>query len=345
MFRRKDNGLWVEVIREYDGKRVSPPKYIYGRTQAEVKKKINEYRGKQENKKCFGPIAEEWSEQHFPTLYPSTVRGYTASFNRAIERFGDMPISDITPQQINELLHNLINEGFGKKVIATQRNVVNMILNYAVMKSLISYNPCTAIKLPRGLRSEHRHLPEPADIEAVENSDWLFPFFILYTGCRRGEALAIQYEDIDRKNRIININKSVGYDGNRPFLKVPKTEAGIRTIGLIDRLAERLPKGRGLIFPSPSGGFYTNGEIKYEWLKWQKENNTNVTAHQLRHYYATLLFDAGLTTKEAQYLLGHSTVAMTQDTYTHIRKERLRMSTEKLNSYVQNVYQPSETPL
>ena len=235
------------------------------------------------------------------------------------------------------MLHDLAKMGLGKKVIATQRNVLNMIFDYAVTKGLIIYNPCASVKLPRGLHSERRALPTADDLKAVEKSDWLFPFFLLYTGCRRGEALAVTYEDIDRKNKVIRINKSVGFADNEPFLKVPKTEAGHRTVILLDKLAERIPKGTGLLFPNKNGQFCKNGEIQYMWKKWQKENGVTVTPHQLRHGYATILFDAGMSPKDAQYLLGHSTVAMTQDIYTHIRQERIKVNADKLNEYVNKV--------
>jgi len=63
LFRRKDNGLWQEVLRELNGQRLNPPKYFYGKTQAEVKRKINEYKGKVEKGELFQVVLDEWAEK------------------------------------------------------------------------------------------------------------------------------------------------------------------------------------------------------------------------------------------------------------------------------------------
>ena len=331
MTRRKD-GLWQEVLI-INGKK----KYFYGKTKADVLHKLQQYREKQERGELFSSIAEEWREQHYNNIVPSTARGYEASFKRAIQEFDGVPIKEISARDVDVFLRTLAIRKYGKKVVSTQKNVLNMIFNFAIMRGDISANPCAAVQLPTGLHSKRRELPSERDIEIVQRSEWLFPFFLLYTGCRRGEALAVTYEDIDRENGIIHINKAVGYKDNKPYIKPTKTEAGRRDVILLDKLAERLPRGKGLIFPNKNGELFRDSQIRRAWAAWQKENGTDVTAHQLRHGYATILFDAGLEPKDAQYLLGHTTISMTQDIYTHIRQTRQKGSAKKLNDYVNKV--------
>jgi integrase len=255
-----------------------------------------------------------------------------------LECFGDTPIKDITAKDIFDLLEKLKKEQFSKKTVSAQKNVLNMIFNYAIIHDEISVNPCTAVALPIGLSKKKRQLPTNEELRVVESSEWLFPFFLLYTGCRRGEALAVTYEDIDWEKKVIHINKAVGYKNHIPYIKSTKTEAGERDVILLDKLAKRLPKKKhGLIFPNPQGKVWYESVIDKKWQKWRDDNGITLTAHQLRHGYATILFEAGLEVKDAQYLLGHSSAAITQDIYTHIRQERQERNAEKLNTYLNSL--------
>lgn len=307
---------------------------FYGKSVAEINRKITEYQYGVEQGPTFETVIEDWWEDHQKHLVASTIRGYIASVNRAKNHFKDTRIKELTPQQCDSFIRSLASQGKGKKVCHTQLNIMRMVCDYAVLKGYIAYNPCSAVKLPSGLPAKKRELPSEADIKAVEESDWLFPFFLLYTGMRRSEALAVMYEDIDRERRVIHVNKAVGYANNRPYIKSTKTEAGKRDVILLDKLAERIPEGHGLIFTNDKGEMYHGSHISRAWESWQKANNTTVTPHQLRHGYATILHDAGIDVKDAQYLLGHSTVAMTQDVYTHIRQSRINEAGDKLNDFL-----------
>jgi integrase len=327
---KRSDGLWQEAIT-INGKR----KYFYGKTKAEVLKKIQEYQGEVERGRLFREVAEEWWEEHEKKVVPSTMHGYAARYTHAIAVLGDKPVKSIVPNDVASLLKSLQIQKYSKKTTSTQLNILNMIFNKAIIDGDITYNPCSAIEVPKGLPKKRRELPTDEEIEIVKNSEWLFPFFLLYTGCRRGEALALTYEDIDWDRKIIHINKAVGYKNNEPYIKSTKTESGCRDIILLDKLEARLPKKKhGLIFTNTLGEMYHDSNIQRKWKKWQKANNTTVTAHQLRHGFATMLFEAGIDPKDAQYLLGHSTISVTQDIYTHIRQARHTETAQKLNAFI-----------
>lgn len=328
--KKRSDGRYQQSITLPDGKR----KVFYGKTQAEITRKIAAFRYEEQEGPTFEEVADEWWEEHQKHLVPSTIRGYTASLRRVREQFSGRRIKDITPQQCASFLRSVAAQGKGKKVCHTQLNVMSMIFDSAVLSGDIMYNPCAAVKLPSGLKAEKRELPTEKDFQIVASSDWLFPFFLLYTGCRRGEALALTYEDIDRERKVIHITKAVGYASNQPYIKTTKTDAGRRDVILLDALAARLPSGTGLIFPNKQGGLYLESQLRREWAEWQTANGTTVTPHQLRHGYATILHDAGIDVKDAQYLLGHSTIAMTQDVYTHIRQSRIADASQRLNDFV-----------
>ena len=160
---------------------------------------------------------------------------------------------------------------------------------------------------------------------------------MLHTECRKSEALAVKYEDIDFENKTINIEYHVIHDGNKPVYEpVLKTEAAERKPILLDRLAEVIPKGKkGFIFSMKNDGVAPLTKRAYDkrWKKYCATYNVKLTAHQLRHGFATMLYEAGVDIKDAQELMGHKDINLTRQIYTHIRSERKQETANKLNNF------------
>lgn len=313
-----------EASRIIDGKRV----VFRGKTDSEVEQKMIAYQAKIERGPLFSEVAEEWKDHHFPTLAIGSLKGYKAGYERAIARLGDRPIKDLTPNDIDSLLQRMGKQKYAQKTVSNQRLVINLICRSAVLDGILRFNPCTDVKVPKGLKHTPRLLPSDEDLKIVKEG-WnkpggLLPYFILYTGCRKGETLALTFKDINRKNKIITINKSVGYDNQRPFVKEPKTAAGVRQIILLDNLAAVLPRGIGnaLLFPGRNGTHMRQAEYERAWKRWKESVGVTLTAHQLRHGYATMLFEAGISERDAMDLMGHTDITLTRNIYTHIRKTR-----------------------
>ena len=262
-----------------------------------------------------------------------------AAYNYIIDFFGNTPIHNITVGDINAFVNSLIAKKYYKKTIANYKNILNMIFNFALINGDVSSNPVALFRLPANLPQSTRKMPTDEEIKIV-NSHWegfeLFPYFLLYTGLRRSEALAIGFEDIDFKNKTITVNKHLLHNGNRPFIEYrTKTKNSVRKVILLDRLAEKLPHSKeGLLFCNEDGSPFTNSQIREKWEKYQKKYNVTLTPHQLRHAYATMLFEAGIDIKDAQELMGHSDINLTRQIYTHIRDTRKEETRQKLNEFV-----------
>lgn len=230
--------------------------------------------------------------------------------------------------KVFRLLQSMGKQKYAKKTASNQRLVINLICRSAVLDGILRFNPCADAKVPKGLKHTPRLLPSDEELKIVKEG-WnkpggLLPYFILYTGCRKGEALALTFKDVNRKNKIITINKSVSYDSQRPFVKEPKTTAGTREIILLDNLAAVLPRGIGkaLLFPCRDGTHMRQAEYERAWKHWQNSVGVTLTAHQLRHGYATMLFEAGISERDAMELMGHTDISLTHNIYTHIRRTR-----------------------
>lgn len=319
---RREDGRYQESIT-INGKR----KFFYGRTKAEVYKKIAAYKEADERGKLFNEVCDEYEEYCLPQLSPSSSMSYMASLNRARAAFGDRPIKDIRPVEIRAFVSQTSRERhLAFKTAKKQLMVVNCVFSYALNSGYIDVNPAIGITLDKNLPKAKRDIASDADIKRVKESvdcDFgLFAYMALYTGCRRGELLALRWEDVDRENRTITINKSVCRKESGVFLKEPKTEAGVRVLPILDKLLDKLPhKKHGLIFPM-GNELMTESAFRRRWEKYQKQSGVSCTPHQLRHAYATMLFEAGVSESDAQELLGHANIQTTKDIYTHMREQQ-----------------------
>jgi integrase len=333
MFTRRKDGRYVySKVDPKTGKRM----FLYDRDPEKLWHKVND--PKEPEIIYFKRIADEWEGIHFERINYKTAEAYTAPLRRIKERFGDIPAKDITAAEIQAYLNVLGKQGYSRRSVQMHRDILNMIFNSAIVAGYMTVNPCAAVSMPRNLPTKKRELPSDAALEAVRDNlsapFGLFAYLCLYSGLRRGEALALRYEDIDRGSGVIHVNKTVEFIGNNPHVKNPKSDAGYRDVILLDVLAAAIPEGTGLVFPSPDGKMLTKMQYRKRWLKYCEVIGHDITAHQLRHGYATILYEAGIQDKDAQELLGHSSITITRDVYTHVRQSKKTEAAKRLNDYV-----------
>lgn len=180
----------------------------------------------------------------------------------------------------------------------------------------------------------------------------------LGTGLRLGEILALRWTDINLKENYININKAlkstyiIDNKGNREFTVIeqpPKTKNSIRTVplnnNLIDLLLEHRKKqmierdsnidiyfDNNLVFSTPQGNYLSESNVRKSFKRVLKKCNLNdFRFHDLRHTFATRLFENGIPPKTVQSLLGHSNISTTLNIYTHVMKDTKDKAIDKLN--------------
>ena len=141
-------------------------------------------------------------------------------------------------------------------------------------------------------------------------------------------ALALRYEDIDRAKNQIHVTKSVYYISTTPYIKEPKTEAGIRTVFLLPEVAERFTGVEGYIFTNEKGEILRSNESSRDWRKWCGKYGIECTFHQLRHSFATTCCEAGIEQRVVQGMMGHSSYIVTEK-YTHLRDKMLAEARER----------------
>lgn len=341
--KRKD-GRWQYKFNPGNGQKI---KVLYSsepnekKAEKDILKKIALYEADEIRKTLFKSVAEKWSAEHFETLENNSLKTYKPALDDAISYFDGEYIQDITSAKIKAYLQYLIKRKYAYKTVSNKLLVVNLICKHAVIEGYIEHNPCQYIQAPKNLVHTTRDAASSEDLkkikEHVDEQFGLFIYFIMLTGCRRGEALALTPKDIDFENKIVYINNTVEWIGNKPQIKPrPKSKAGERAIPLPDALIEKLLplRNQKYLFPNDKGELMSNSQVT-RWLnKYKKNANIEATPHPIRHAYSSMLYEAGVDLKTMQNLLGHSDIQTTMNIYTHLTDKKKQESSQKLLKYL-----------
>lgn len=337
MKQRKD-GRYLKVI-SVGGKKL----YFYSTAPTEraaekdIQRQILEFKEKKENGKSFHQVLENWKEKKMDELPVITWNKSYKHYSELLDDYFDQTIKDITPGDIDRLFKTLAAQGYSRKSVSMYKCVLNQIFNTALVNGDISHNFILSIAIPQNLPKAKRKMPTDEEIDVIRKHYKgfdLLPYFLLYSGLRISEALALTDQDIDLKNKLIIVNKKLLHNGNTPeIINKTKTAAGKREVLLLDRLADKIPKFKGILFCNQDGEYFTKSQLRSSWEAWQKKYGLSVTAHQLRHGFATMLLEAGIEPKDAQELMGHADIKMTMDIYAEIRSKRKEQTREKLNAF------------
>ncbi len=232
--------------------------------------------------------------------------------------------------------------------------IYNAALKKAVKLRIIPHNPCEAVELPK-LKKYRAAVYPPEMIQKVldvaSGTDMYLPVFLLVmVGLRRGELLALRWENIDFKNNLLKVRYNMVNGEDGCIIKAPKSEAGIRDISLgkdvMDVLAlakaqyemDALEYGGGFqdlnfVIHQKDGSPIKPDSMTQKWERFVESNDLpKIRLHDLRHSNATALIQAGVNPRVVQQRLGHSDVNITLNTYTHVLPEMDIEAAEKLDS-------------
>lgn len=332
MFTQRADGRYQTKYKDSTGKW----RTVIDRDPEKLYYKIEEL--KKPKKVLFGEILDKWQEEHDKEVGYKCAESYVAPCRRLRQEFGETPIEDITPQDIRNLFDKLEKQGFAKRSVRLHKSALSLVFNYAIYNKIIDHSPVPMVKVSRNLRVTERTAPEEEQIRLIlDNPNTPFALFAImayYTGLRRGELLALTYEDINRKQLSIRVNKAVTYQGETPIVKAPKTEAGGRTVHFPAPLLDYIPKnGSGIIFAGKDG-LLRHSEFRTAWKHYADAIGISFTPHQIRHNYATLLVENDVPVLAAASQLGHSDVRTTMGVYAHLRAQQVK----KANDIIDNAF-------
>ena len=313
--------------------------FCYGKTKEEVKQKIADIlqKGvlpKKKKKRTVFKLSawiEKWIELYkAPNVKPSTLQNIRDVIKPAAAALGEKDLTAITTEDLQKLFVSFSSE----RTRDLCRTYLDQLFKKAELLGMIKKNPCLAVEVKKH-KTAHREAltrQQQADfLKAIETQP-LRPLFVflLQTGLRIGEALALTHEDIDREKKTVSVNKDVVFiAGKRIEQDTPKSAAGVRSVPIPDEALTLIAKANGT---EKSVFLFTYDYVRSALRRISLSLGFNVSAHILRHTYATRLEEAGVSSKVKQYLLGHSTSRMTQDVYTHIQSDFINEKAEQIRS-------------
>lgn len=316
-------------------------------------------------KKKFSQVYEEWYAGYINTVRESTYARTRGMFNNHIlPYFGKRYIQDITAAQLQKAVNLWAKEA--DRNYKRWFNYVGSVLAYAVRQGYIHTSPINRVVVPKRQDTAGDKAPnfwDKSELEtffsyldpASEPEKYTLFRVLAFGGLRRGECLALTWNDISFSDGTIRINKTLtqGMKG-RQIVQAPKTKKGRRTVSMDAATMAALKHWHvrqmqkymawGINTNRPDQLVFATRFNTHKYLnqpeKWLKQIETannihhTITVHGFRHSHASALFAAGATIKEVQERLGHEDVQTTLNVYTHVTKNQNEEAAEKLAAYL-----------
>lgn len=277
----------------------------------------------------------------------STYNSTTKIFkNHILTVFEKMYIKDITPQDCQNFALSLKDYVKGKEIF----NHAKRVITYAIKMNLIQTNPFDNVILPKFQKGKTMiNYLEVNEVNKLldyfKDDQYYYTMFrlFIFSGLRRGELLALKWDDIDFKNKTLNVNKSLSKgEYNKLFVSTTKTENSTRIITvdkdtLLSLKRLKIQSTSDIIFSNRKGNYLrlsTPQDKLNEAIK--KTSIKKIRIHDLRHTHASLLFASGANAKEVQERLGHKDIKTTMNIYTHVTKNKQKTV---LNNFVKYMNQ------
>jgi integrase len=346
--RRKD-GRWEA---KYTAHTAEGPKRraLYGKTRKEAADKLARALADRAGGYTFDTeniTVGEYLDRWLNDSDRSSVRTSTYERHEQIVRLhikpalGRVKLLKLSPAHVQGLYRDKLDSDLSPATVQKIHAVLHKALAQALKWTMIPRNATDAVKAPRPTPEEmHPLSPEEArKLMEAAHGDKLEALYILavHTGMRQGELLALKWEDVDLNRGVIHVRRTLVRNGGRIALGEPKTKNSRRPVDLTGAAVEALKThleqqlediqrlgdlylDDGLVFTSGVGTLINPSNLRRRSFKplLHRAGLPQIRFHDLRHTCATLLLSRNTNPRLVQALLGHATVAITLDTYSHI---------------------------
>ena len=362
-------------VRIYVGMKDGKKSYktVYGKTQKEADIKADELRVSlrkgmniSAQKDSFLTWAEFWLTAKACEVSQDRAKALRTRANVWINELNNAPISQIKPFELQSILFSIAaknpktGEPMAKKTVREYIQVINAIFDFAIDNRVIEYNPAGKLKIPQMAKPpKQRRALTPLERKRVmefEHRAKPSAMLMMLSGLRRGEATALQWNDIDFENNRIYVTKS--YDFKSKSFKTPKNgKARVVSVPqvLIDYL-KTLPREDFYVLNNASGQMMTDiswkrlyesymldMNIKYGLNGSANKHANNIkipmvinrfTPHELRHTFCTMMYEAGVDVLIAKDQMGHADIQTTLSIYTHLSQQHKERDIKKLDEFL-----------
>lgn len=271
-----------------------------------------------------------------PGLSVSTFERYSRIIERHLApNLGEIKLREVSPWHIRNMNRQLMESGMAGRTVELVNAVLSGAYKYALQMDVVVRNPVSTVPTPKYNETEI-NTPDVVTVKTMldwarESQHRLYPLlhFIIYTGVRRGEALALRWHNVNLDNGCVHIVESaIRTSAQGMIVKQPKTARSIRTIDLDDETTDMLRQHRTkitaafpqsqLVFPGPKGNLLRTTTITNDLKAIGKQAGLpEVTFHMLRHFHASVALQQRQNIVVVSRRLGHSSVTTTLDVYGH----------------------------
>jgi integrase len=298
----------------------------------------------------LGEFLERWLRDYaWPNLAPRTTEGYEHIILRhLIPALGNIVLNQLKPEHLQRYYTEKLASGrcdgkgaLSPRTVRHHHVTLHNALEKAVKWGLLSRNPADAVNSPRCHRPEWNILNEDdihTVLEAAKKTPYYALFYVaIFTGMRRSEILALRWSDIDLLLCQVYVTRTLHHlRGGSIVFRAPKTAKGRRMISLSPSASLVLrehkekhkldqamlgisPKDDDLVFSDLNGKPLLPNTVTHAWIKLVRRIGLQgIRLHDARHSHASLMLKAGTHPKIVQERLGHSSVTITLDTYSHV---------------------------
>ncbi len=279
-------------------------------------------------------------------LEPGTVKHYSEAVNRLLPAIGTTPIQTLTAHDLDAAYGALLDKGRAARTVRASHVAVKKMLDEALRLGKVARNVALDARPPRARAARAKEHPTwtyeqlGAFLDAIAETEHARLWAVVgWTGIRRGEVVALRWEDVDLDGPVITVCRSVGKGLDGLHDKLPKSDSGRRGVELdgplVDVLRQhrqeqverRLAIGEGwrdhdLVFCTVDGSPLNPDHLSKRWTTLVREHAPKlglpvIRLHDLRHSHATQLLEAGVRPDVVTDRLGHSSVAFTLQRYAH----------------------------
>ncbi|MDQ3864218.1 MAG: site-specific integrase [Actinomycetota bacterium] len=323
---------------------------LYGKTRREVDEKLTKAKADRDGGLVFdadnvklGEYLGRWLVDSVrDTVRPTTFERYEQMVRLHIRPvLGQVKLKKLTSAYVRGLYRQKLDAGLSPRSVQYVHVTLHKALKQAIADGLIPRNATEAVKPPQVRREEMR----PLTAEQVKvlfeaaKGDRLEALYVLAvtTGLRQGELLGLKWDDIDLEVGTLQVRRTLTTAKGDPVLSTPKTKGSCRTVklsqtaleilrshlerqlGEIDRAGD-MWRENGLIFTPESGSPLSRQHVTARRFKplLRRAGLPEIRFHDLRHTCATLLLSKNVNPKVVSEMLGHASIAITLDTYSHV---------------------------
>jgi len=334
-------------------------KSFYGKTKKEVLKKLTQVKCDLNNERYIEPsniYVGEWALYWLDTfkkneIMDSTYERYLRLIKmRIAQPFSHVKLKDLTTIEIQNYINSLKNENLTDAYILSIFKKLNSMLSKAVDLGIIQKNYCRNVTLPKSgnkkIISVFTKSQQARFVEQCENDFYGKVFiFLLGTGVRVGEALALTWADINFREELIYICKTaVDIKGKVVIHNKAKTVSGTRYVPMSKKIKSLLEKlydeqdfennTYNLLFYNSNFEYISSSNLRWRIKSYCKKANVPcLNIHALRHTFATRAIEQNINIKVLSSILGHKDISITLNVYSHILTEFQKESMKKIDVF------------